>query len=215
MVVLHGGFWRAIYGRWIMRALCDDLARRGYAAWNLEYRRVGPDTDGGFPNTLDDVAAGVDHLADIAVNHDLDLARVAVVGHSAGGHLALWVAGRPDPRVVPVIAIAQAGVADLRLGHAMGLGAGAIDAFMGGPPATFPERYAAASPAELVPLPVRHVLVHGLHDEHVPVDIARSYVAAARAAGDDTVQLVELDADHLVLIDEKSAAWREVVDRLP
>lgn len=214
VVVLHGGFWRARYGRWIMRSLAKDLAERGYAAWDLEYRRVGPFAGGGFPNTLDDVAAGIDHLASIAGEYNLDLDRVAYVGHSAGGHLSLWAAGRPDSAVTPRVAIAQAGVADLRMAHAMDLGAGIVDTFMGGSPEKVPERYAVASPIERVPIGVRQVLIHGRADVNVPVEVGRSYYEAAVAAGDD-VEFLELDCDHMVLIDHHSSEWQLVLDRLP
>ncbi len=215
-MILHGGFWRARYGRWIMRALAEDLARRGYAAWNLEYRRLGPLAGGGVPNTLDDVAAGTDHLAAIAGEHNLDLARVAVVGHSAGGHLALWLAGRPptDGAVAPVVFIALAAVADLRLAHAKGLGAGVVESFVGGSPDDVPERYAAASPAERLPAGTRQVLVHGRRDANVPIDVGRTYYDAAVAAGDD-VEWVERECDHMTLIDHRSDEWQLVVDRLP
>jgi acetyl esterase/lipase len=206
-----------------MQGLADDLAHRGYAAWNVEYRRVGPLAGGGYPNTLLDVAAAIDHLAAIAGEQRLDLARVGVVGHSAGGLLTLWAAARgtlppgapgADPVVKPAVFIAQAGVADLRLGYSMGLGAGAIPAFVGGTPDEVPERYAVASAIERVPLGVRHVLVHGTRDEHVPVDLARSYYKAAHDAGDD-VELIELDCDHMALIDPHHASWQVVVDHLP
>ena len=118
VVLLHGGFWRVGWDRTLMTLLADDLARRGIAAWNVEYRRVGQG-GGGWPGTLEDVAAAIDHLAEF--DH-LDHTRVATCGHSAGGHLALWLAGRhllpagvpgADPQVRPSAAVAQAGVCDL------------------------------------------------------------------------------------------------------
>ncbi|HZN14601.1 MAG TPA: alpha/beta hydrolase [Acidimicrobiales bacterium] len=213
IVVLHGGFWRARYGRWIMRALAEDLARRGYAAWNLEYRRVGPLAGGGVPHTLDDVAAGLDHLARLAEPNNLDLDRVAVVGHSAGGHLALWLAGYHGA-IEPLIYIAQAGVADLRMAYDMGLGDGIVESFLGGRPDAVPDHYAAASPIERLPTGRRVALIHGTADTNVPIDVARSYHRAARAAGDDA-EMIERDCDHMVLIDHHSAEWQLVVDRLP
>ncbi|HEY8858117.1 MAG TPA: alpha/beta hydrolase, partial [Gaiellales bacterium] len=100
-VVLHGGFWRERYDRTLMEPLCADLAESGWAAWNLEYRRVGG--GGGWPATFDDVAAGIDHLAAVAA--PLDRARVVTIGHSAGGHLALWAASRARPGVAVTAAV--------------------------------------------------------------------------------------------------------------
>src|SRR5579862_3352292 len=120
LVLIHGGSWSVGYGRIVMRALAADAARRGYAAWNIEYRRIGRDQRGGWPATFEDVAAAIDHLARLQT--PLDLERVAVMGHSAGGQLALWAAGRSglttpdpgaDPRVEPVAAVSAAGMNDL------------------------------------------------------------------------------------------------------
>src|SRR5215468_7306163 len=90
VIVIHGGFWRAAYDLVYAGHMSAALTRRGVATWNIEYRRVGH-PGGGFPGTLDDVAAAVDHLAQIAPSHSLDLSRVIAIGHSAGGHLALWL----------------------------------------------------------------------------------------------------------------------------
>ena len=100
VVLLHGGFWRAQRTLELMRPLAADLAGRGFAAWNLEYRRVGQ-PGGGWPGTCEDVAAGLDHLARLAGREPLDLDRLVVAGHSAGGHLALWSAARPGRRPAP------------------------------------------------------------------------------------------------------------------
>ena len=154
-VVLHGGYWQAPYTKLIMRPLCQDLARRGYAAWNVEYRRLGRD-GGGWPMTFDDVAAAIDLLAsldDVA----LDLSRVTLFGHSAGGQLALWAAGRPAlapdapgaaPRVVGERVLALAAVCDI-------VRAGKVAvALLGGPPSAVPERWAQADPMRRIPLDV-------------------------------------------------------------
>ena len=218
-VAVHGGFWAAAYGLDHLRPFCAGLAAAGWAVWCPEYRRVG-EPDGGWPNTLRDVGAAADHLRALAAEYRLDLGRVAAVGHSAGGHLALWLAARrtfppdhplaaPDP--VPVRgAVALAGVCDLRLGHRLRLGGGAVARLLGGPPEAVPDRYAAASPAELVPLRVPQALVHGTADVAVPVAVSRAYRAAAAAAG-DAVDLAELDGvDHFGLIDPESPAWPTV-----
>ncbi len=170
VVLVHGGFWRERWDRTVMTALACDVAERGFAAWNLEYRRVGQD-GGGWPGTLLDVAAGVDALAGVP---EVDATRVVVVGHSAGGHLALWLAGRrrlsegapgAQPLVLPRAVVAQAGVCDLVAGAHDGLGGGAVMALLGGSPDDVPDRYAVASPAALLPLGVPQLLVHGLHDD--------------------------------------------------
>lgn len=213
VVLIHGGFWRAEYGLDLMDGLAEDLTRRGFAAWNIEYRRVGGG-GGGFPATLDDVGAAVDHLATMAATHHLDLGRVTTVGHSAGGQLALWVASRPDAKVKVAKAISLAGVTDLVEADRVRLGGDAVRQLLGGRADDVPDRYAAASPAAHLPLGIPQVLVHGTADDLVPVSFSREYAAAARRAGDD-VDLVELDgADHFAVIDPQSKAWSEVVARL-
>jgi acetyl esterase/lipase len=211
VILIHGGFWRERWDRTLMTPLAIDLARRGYAAWNVEYRRVGQD-GGGWPGTLDDIAAATDALADIA---EVDPNRLVAVGHSAGGHLALWLGGRTDGRVRLRAAVSQAGVADLAQGHADDLGAGAVADLIGGGPAELPARYAHASPAARVPLGISQLLIHGADDDIVPPSQSRAYAARAQAAGDD-IELVELlGADHFDVVDPALEAWQAVVQRLP
>ena len=219
VVLLHGGFWRAAWDRTLMTPLARDLAARGFLAWNAEYRRVGQD-GGGWPGTLLDAAAAIDAVATI---EQADTDRVAVVGHSAGGHLALWLASRDrvpadtpgtGTRVRPRLAVSLAGVADLVAGAEAGLGGGACEALLGGSPDSVPERYAAASPTALVPLGVPQLLVHGARDDVVPSAQSAGYAVAARAAGDE-VELVELpDVDHFDVIEADHRAWDVVVERL-
>jgi acetyl esterase/lipase len=219
VVLIHGGFWRYGWDRTLMTPLARDLAACGIAAWNIEYRRVGQE-GGGWPGTLEDVAAAADALVDL---EGIDASRVATVGHSAGGQLALWLAGRhripagapgADPRLRPCGAVSQAGVGDLVAGATAGLGGGACQALLGGEPDDVPERYAVASPAALLPLGIPQLLVHGARDDLVPPDQSRDYAAAARAAG-DTVELSELPAaDHFDVIEETDPAWAAVVDWL-
>jgi acetyl esterase/lipase len=216
VVLVHGGFWEWGWDRTLMTPLARDLAARDFAAWNVEYRRVGQE-GGGWPGTLADAAAAIDALADI---DEVDASRVVTVGHSAGGHLALWLAGRhriaagqpgAGPRVHPGGAVSQAGVADLVHGAEDGLGDGACRALLGGEPADVPGRYAVASPAALLPLGVPQLLVHGLLDDIVPPSQSRGYAEAAAAAGDD-VELVELAAaDHFDVIEAGDPAWGAVI----
>jgi len=221
--VIHGGFWRARYGRKLMRPLCQDLAERGRAAWNVEYRRLGRGSGGGWPATFEDVAAAIDHLAEIRTDAALDLGRVVAIGHSAGGHLAAWSAARAGlpggapgaaPRVPLTGAVAQAGVVDLRLAWELRLSGGAVGDLLGGGPDEQPERYALASPAERVPLGVPVLLTHGGRDDIVPPEVSHAYARAAREAGDE-VELVELAAeDHFGHIDPANPLWEAVLQWL-
>lgn len=199
-MIVHGGYWRARYGRRPSRAIAADLARRGIAAWNIEYRRLGRGQGGGCPATFDDVAAAIDHLAKLG-DPRLDLGSVTAVGHSAGGQLALWAAARPSPGVPIRRVVAQAAVCDLA---AAGEPAHAL---MGGTPAEVPDRYARADPMRLLPLGVPVLLVHGADDETVPLGRSRRYLEAARAAG-DAVELIEPSpGGHRVHVDPRQVAW--------
>ena len=221
VVLIHGGFWRARYDLSLMHGLAENLAQQGIAAWNIEYRRVG-DTGGGWPGTLLDVAIATDYLRTLAPMHKLDLNRAVAVGHSAGGQLALWLAARSLlPQDSPLAytttplslagAISLAGVVDLRQAWQLDLGSGAVAEFLGGSPDGLPERYAAASPAELLPFHTPQVLIHGDRDDRVPIGISQDYAKKAQAAG-DSVRLLELPgADHFVLIDPNSEAWATCV----
>jgi len=223
-VVVHGGFWGAAYGRRLMDGLAADLAARGWAAWNLEYRRIGLVGGGGWPATFEDVAAGIDALAGLASSRPLDLRRVVAVGHSAGGHLGLWAAARPGlpegaPGAGPVVAVtgvvALAGVCDLAAAARDGVGGSAVARLLGGRPDRVPERYALASPIERLPLGVPQLLVHGRDDAVVPADQSRRYASAARAAGDRCDLLEPTGVDHFAPIDPRSPTWRATVERMP
>lgn len=220
-MVIHGGFWRARYDLEHIGHLCAALTSRGVATWSVEYRRIGNE-GGGWPGTFQDVGAAVDYLRELAPEHHLDLERVVVIGHSAGGHLALWVAGRHrisegnplhthDPFPVKA-AVSLAGVADLDMSWEMNLSNGVTEELMGGSPEEMPERYAVASPRELLPLGVPQSLIHGTHDENVPYEISEKYHAAALAAG-DKVELVKLpNAGHFEVIDPKMSEYRVVAE---
>jgi acetyl esterase/lipase len=220
-VLLHGGFWRDHWTRDLMGSLALDLTTRGWATWNLEYNRVG--SGGGWPVTLEDVAAGIDRLEEVGADHRLDLAKVVAIGHSAGGHLALWAAARPHlsdrlpdiPTRVPLrAAVGLAPVTDLKTGYNEDLGDGAVGALLRRTPVDGPDRYAAASPKELLPIGVAQIIVHGSLDEDVPVAMSRQYAAAATAAG-DAMTYHEIDgADHMDVIDRDHEAWSTVVTEL-
>jgi acetyl esterase/lipase len=215
VVVIHGGYWRARYDRSLMTALCEDLAAHGLAAWNLEYRRVG--NGGGWPETFLDVAAGVDLLA--GLDAPLDLDRVGAVGHSAGGHLALWAAARArlpagapgaSPRVRPRAVVSQAGVADLRLAAVTSPSDEPTRELLGGASDVF----ALASPRELVPLGVDQLVLHGDRDETVAIEIAHAYAGAATAAGDPCELRVLPGVGHFEHIDASTETWRIARDWL-
>jgi acetyl esterase/lipase len=219
-VVVHGGFWRAAYGIELARPLAADLAAAGFAAVAVEYRRVGG--GGGWPETLEDVAAALDSLPDLPGSGRLDLADVTVVGHSAGGHLAAWAAGRgrlpagapgAAPRVQVTAAVLQAGVLDLDRAHEQRMGDDAVAQFLGAGPDAAPERYATADPLRLLPTGAAVLCVHGTEDTAVPPEQSDRYAAAATAAG-DTVEVVRVPGDHMVVIDLAGEAWRRVVDWL-
>ncbi|WP_207500300.1 alpha/beta hydrolase family protein [Klenkia soli] len=201
VVVVHGGFWRAQYDATLGTPLADALAAEGWAAWNLEYRRVG--NGGGVPATLEDVSAGVDALG----GTDLDLTTVLGLGHSAGGHLAVWAAGRSSATVPLTGVVSQAGVLDLRAAAEASLGGGAVQDFVGGPPD------ASVDPLQQIPLAVPVRCIHGRSDGNVPLSQSQSYVASATAAGADAT-LTEVDGDHFVLIDPSSPVWQTQLDLL-
>ena len=217
VVVIHGGFWRSAYDLSLGAPLAADLAAHGYTAWNLEYRRVG--NGGGWPGTLADVAAGIDLLATL----DVDTAHVVAIGHSAGGQLAVWAAGRSAlaagapgaaPRVQVTGAVAQAGVLDLARAADTGVGGTAEADFLGGSPARVPQRYAVADPIAHVPLAAPVLCVHSRADRNVPFAQSTAYVAAATTAG-ATATLHESTGDHFTLIDPSSPDWRAVLEALP
>jgi acetyl esterase/lipase len=223
IVVIHGGFWRAAYDASLGRPLAADLARHGWTAWNIEYRRVG--RGGGWPTTFQDVADAIDLLAELDLDLDLDLdtSRVTAVGHSAGGHLAAWAAGRAalppsapgaSSRVPLTAVVAQAGVLALRVAAMTNVGGSAAPDLLGGTPDAVPERYAWADPIMQVPLSVPVVCVHGRSDASVPFSQSESYVAAARAAGAHA-DLVEVEGDHMAHVDPRSRDWAAVLDILP
>jgi len=223
IVLIHGGSWRRRFGRRVMRALAADLVARGFAVWNIEYRRIGE--GGGWPQTFADVAAAIDRLE--GLHPALDLAQVQLLGHSAGGHLALWAAGREGlPAGAPgAVAgpsrftlrrvVSLAGVCDLTGAYAEWHG-GAVRELMGGSPERLPERYAVADPLRRVPLAQPVLLVHGAADETVSVRQSRRYAEAAAAAG-GAVELVEIEGragEHRAFIYPEGAAWGAVAERL-
>lgn len=207
VVLVHGGFWYQQWKRDLMDRLALDLSRRGRAAWNIEYRRVG--AGGGWPATGEDVARAIDHLASLASPYDLDVSHVTLVGHSAGGQLVLWAAARREAVVTPVLVVGLAPVTDLALARTEGLGDGAVDAlFAGGPTVS------DASPIDLLPLGVPQLLTHAADDPLVPVAHTRRYVSAAEAAGDPIEYRETTTGRHFTFLDPDSEAWLALAEVL-
>ena len=207
VVVLHGGYWQPPYTRLIMRPLCLDLVRRGHAALNVEYRRLGRE-GGGWPQTFEDVAAAIDHLGQLD-DGALDLGRVTMLGHSAGGQLALWAGGRgglPADAVGAAPAIAVQRVLAMSAICDLASAGRAARELLGGDPAQVPDRWAQADPMRRIPLGVPVGLVHASEDATVSIGRSRAYAEAARAAGDD-VTLAETPGGHRDPIDPQSRAW--------
>ncbi|HVU77867.1 MAG TPA: alpha/beta fold hydrolase [Gaiellaceae bacterium] len=205
-VVIHGGFWRAQFTLRNTRALAIALTEAGWATWNIEYRRVG--AGGGYPQTLDDVAAACRAVA--SLDGELDLRRTVAVGHSAGGQLALWAAAEG----LVGGAVALAGVSDLAAAAKLRLGDGAVQELLGGEPADAPDRYDAADPTRRLPLGAPTLLVHGAEDDRVPVEQSRAFAAAAGSAGDPCRLVVIEGADHFDVIDPRTTAGRRVAAEL-
>jgi acetyl esterase/lipase len=197
-VVLHGGAWKATYNLIHTGHLCAELAAAGIASWNVEYRSVG-DVDGIWPGAGDDVARAVDFIDELVERYPLDPDRSVLVGHSAGGHLALWAAKRAQ---LPVVALAA--VSDLRESAERVGPSGAVATFLGGMPDQIPDRYVEASPRELLPLGVRQILLHGSADDEVPYEMSERYV---EAAGGEAELVTLPGAGHFEPIDPQASEF--------
>jgi dipeptidyl aminopeptidase/acylaminoacyl peptidase len=207
VLLVHGGFWRARFDRSTLAALAVDLAGRGFATVNVEYRRIG--AGGGIPETLEDVQAAAEALPRLAPRVDRN--RVVALGHSAGGHLALWLARTGTVRAVASLA----GVCDLAAAAEEGLGDGAAVELTGGLPAERRAAYALADPLQRLPTGIPTLLVHGDADDRVPVEQSRRYARAAASAG-DVCELLELPGvGHFEVLDPRRPAWADVAQRLP
>ncbi len=222
VVVVHGGFWKRGYDRSHAGPQSAGLAAAGHVVATVEYRRVGR-LSSGWPGTFDDVALLADTVVGLvaaATPGRVDTARVCFVGHSAGGHLVAWIAARhrlpagcrwrtEAPTAAAVVPLA--GVVDLAVADRLGLGGNAARGLLGGPPRRRPGRWAVADPARLLPTGVRTVLVHGTADRVVPVEVALSFVGAARASGDEVVLHELPGVEHYALIDPLAPAWPMVL----
>ena len=219
LFVLHGGFWKAEYNLDHIGHLCSAFTKLGVATCNVEYRRVGH-VGGGWPGTFQDLALALDKLGELGREHNFDPDRIVVLGHSSGGHLAFWLAGlhklesselcRYNPSMRFSAAVSLAGILDLRDAWRLGVGTKVLGKLLGGTPEKFPGRYNMTSPAALLPLGIRQLLIHGKRDRVVPYTMSEHYYKLASSLGDD-VTLLPLPTGHFGLIDPYSKVWSSVV----
>ncbi|MED4583045.1 alpha/beta hydrolase [Brevibacillus choshinensis] len=231
VIVIHGGFWKSMFTIDLMEQVSEDLTKRGLATWNIEYRRVG-DIGGGYPGTLLDVAHAVDFLREIAPKYHLDLSKAVTLGHSAGGHLAVWQAARhrlPEGSLLrtsnqPLAmkgVVSLAGIIDLELMweliHYKQRMISDVEIenpvadFVGGTPMQVPDRYKEVSPVALLPLNTPQVLIHGDLDVNVPVKLSSLYKERAERAGDQLEMISLPDVEHFEIIDPCSEIWTTIV----
>ncbi len=206
---IHGGYWQAIYNLTHAGHLCVDLAAHGVASWNLEYRRIG-DPGGLWPAPLDDALAALGCLRELGRQFPLDLERVILAGHSAGGQLSLLAATRADIPIRAVVSLA--GVVDLAATRATGDDNGMIERLLGGSPDEMPDRWTEASPRAQLPLGIRYVLACGTADVHWASN--DEMTAAARASGDEAELLALPGAGHFELVDPQADEWGVVRAKL-
>jgi acetyl esterase/lipase len=228
VVMIHGGCWTAsMADLGTMNLAAEDLADRGVAVWNIEYRRLG-EPGGGYPGAFQDVAAAIDHLRVLAPKYRLDLRNLAAVGHSAGGHLALWAAARPGlpassplrtPRPLPIRGVVSvAGLADLEALQAApgshGCGPEPIASLVGQASAARPDVFADTSPGAMRSSALRQISIHGRLDRIAPVAVGEGYTARARARGERAELSVEAEAGHFELITPGTPAWDGIAARI-
>ena len=218
LLLLHGGCWQHAFGLQPMGQFARRLSQMGFAVCNLEYRRIGG--GGGWPTTFEDVAAGARTFLKQAGTYGFGADKLSVTGHSAGGHLALWLAGRwrlptdsglrHHDDIDPMAVVSLAGIGDLAAALGNGICRGAPQQLMGGAPEALPERYELASPSALLPLAVPHWHISGIDDALVPLAHVRTFTSTAREAGDQ-VELVEVaNSGHFEIVTASSAVFAQV-----
>ncbi len=210
VLFVHGGFWRARYDLTHAGHVCAALTAKGVATWNLEYRRVG-NTGGCWPGTFEDINNAFRFVSQMAKRYELDLRRLVVMGHSAGGQLALALAAhQPSLRR----AVSLGGVLDLHRTWELHLSHDAVAEFLGGSPQQVPEHYHEASPIDIDMKNVTQLIVHGIEDDVVPVSLSRAYCEAKKKRGENVDLLEFSQAGHFELIDPRSAIWPTLRDRI-
>lgn len=221
IILIHGGGYREMYNLRPLGSAVAALADAGFAVWNIEYRRFG--NGGDFPQMFLDVGAAADHLKQLAGAHDLDLSRVISMGHSAGGHLALWLAGRHriesaspifarEPVAIHAV-LALAPLADVSAGSESELSSDALLAVMGGRAAAAPQAYRDGSPSELIPLGAPQVIIVGSEDKAMLAN-AKQYSVAATQAGDEVDLQIIAGVGHFEIVAVETAAWEGVCQSL-
>jgi acetyl esterase/lipase len=224
VLMFHGGCWRAdLPGLELMAYAAEDLRQHGFAVWNVEYRRLG-EPGGGYPGTFDDVAAAADWLRKLADGNRLNLQNVIALGHSAGGHLALWAAARrrlpkssklycDNPISVGAV-ISLAGIGDLSIYRGQGppaCGGPRVIDFLDGSVTRGPwDVFEDTSPAEMLPIQVPQEIISAELDPIVPAAFGHAYAARAKAAGDPVQEVIIPDAGHFELIDPESSAFKQI-----
>ena len=204
-ICLHGGFWRAKYDLEYLGHACAALAAKGVATANVEYRRVG-DAGGGWPGTFADIRAAYQFLMQNAARYGFDARRVMVLGHSAGGQLALCLAAH---EAGVKAAISLAGLVDLQQVYELHLSSDAVVEFLGGTSSEVADHYREADPMKLA-IRARQWLVHGDADDIVPPSFSKDYVRAKTKAKEDAKLLAIAGAGHFEIVDPRSGAWGEV-----
>jgi len=224
VIVVHGGYWYNTYNLGLMNDMCEALAAAGIASWNVEYRRAG-DAGGGWPGTFLDLAQSADALPSLFADHNIpvDLRRVVALGHSAGGHLALWLAARhclnstsvlrrASPALPLLGVVNLAGVSDLIFCEQFSQCASAVHNFLGGASSSWPQRYAEGSPAELLPMGVPSITLHGTRDGAVPPGMSDRWHARSLAAGDSSTLITLAGASHFEVIQPRSKEFTSVLE---
>lgn len=218
VILIHGGCWLADYDLAYMEPLAAALASQGYATWNIEFRRLGS-SGGGWPGTFSDIQNANRFLSTLQSKYHLDLGKTAIIGHSSGGQLALWLgkenssaqSATPRPRIL----VSLAGITDLRQYRVGPEGSchASVDELLGGSPERVADRYAMASPIERLPLGINQFIMQGKRDPIVSPASVRHYVEAARKAGDH-VQLLNVEGGHFDVVMTDSIAFKALLQAL-
>lgn len=213
LVLIHGGCWLSAYDLHLMDAIATDLVSRGYAVWNIEYRRIG-DRGGGFPGTFNDVIDGINFVRTLSLSFPLDLDRVILMGHSAGGHLALWSTLAKSGEITPALGIdvkgivSLAGVTDLQEYYESDPEkcGGNIASLLGGSPDEVQSRYDQYSPSAFKQMSTAVVLVQGENDRIVPYDMVRDFYEKFKDNSDVRLYSVP-DGGHFDVISPQTTSW--------